>query len=215
TADATVRMRLTNDRYLNLSGNLGKNTTLQGVATSQGSRAEGRWFQGAWALDANLSDAVQLQRFAARPRAGAYNERSDNRQASATLQRPLGRRLTSKLTASVGLTQTRSQALADSSQPSTPRDNYRQPYRIEALYNPSDRFTSGVALEVALVRAINLPSTSTANNTDTRSYRAEWRWNYRLMRGLTATQTNTVQADYQFFPFSPDRNELSLDYATF
>src|SRR5262249_946223 len=140
---------------------------------------------------------------------------SDSRQANATLQRQLGRRLVGKLTTSVGLNQSRSHALSDSAQPSTPRDGYRQSYRIEALYNPSELFTSGVALEAGLAPAINLPSPSTANNTDTRSYRAEWRWNYRLLRGLTASQTNSVQADYQFFPFAPERNDLSLDYSSF
>jgi len=69
-----------------------------------------------------------------------------------------------------------------------------------------------VALEVRLNRSINLPSTSTSNNTDTRSYRAEWNWSYRLMRGLTASQLNSIQSDYEFFPFSPERNDLSLNY---
>jgi hypothetical protein len=69
-------------------------------------------------------------------------------------------------------------------------------------------------MEVSLNRSINLPSTSTSNNTDTRSYRAEWRWSYRLLRGLTAQQSNSVQSDYEFFPFSPERNDLSLDYSS-
>src|SRR5262249_54389347 len=100
----------------------------------------------------------------------------------------------------------------DSAAPPTPRDSYNQSYRIEALYNPSEQFNTTVALEVGLLRAINLPATSTANNTDTRSYRGEWRWNYRLMRGLTANQVNTIVANYQIFPFSPNRSNLGLDY---
>jgi hypothetical protein len=215
TADATVRLRASNDRYLNLAGNLGTNTTTTGVANSQGSRADGRWVQGPWKLEANISDAVQLQKFAARPSGGGYNDHTDNRQASGTLQRPFGRKLIGKLQGSIGLTQTRSEAVVASARPSTPRDSYRQSYRIETLYNPSERFSSGVALEVGLVRAINLPATSTANNTDTRSYRAEWRWTHRLLRGLTASQANTVQSDYQFYPFAPERNKLTLDYSSF
>jgi hypothetical protein len=65
---------------------------------------------------------------------------------------------------------------------------------------------------VGLTRSINLPASSTSNNTDTRSYRGEWRWSYRLMRGLTASQTNTIVSDYQFYPFAPERNSLALDY---
>ena len=33
-----------------------------------------------------------------------------------------------------------------------------------------------------------------------------------MLRGLTASQNNTVQADYEFFPFASERNDLSLDF---
>ena len=33
-----------------------------------------------------------------------------------------------------------------------------------------------------------------------------------MLRGLTASQTNSIQADYEFFPFATDRNDLSLDF---
>src|SRR5438067_2341070 len=33
-----------------------------------------------------------------------------------------------------------------------------------------------------------------------------------MLRGLTASQCNTVQADYEFFPFAVERNDLSLDF---
>jgi len=34
------------------------------------------------------------------------------------------------------------------------------------------------------------------------------------MRGLTASQTNALVADYQFYPFASERNDVSLDYNT-
>lgn len=212
TADATLQLRLDSGRYLHIAGNLGTSTTLQGVRTDQGSKADGRWTRGPWALDADISDAVRVSRLPRRNLSGGYNERQDDRQSNATLQRPFGQKIVTKLTTRIALSQYRTTVVADSAVPPTPRDSYQQSYRIEGLYNASEKVSSGVALEVGLSRSINLPSTSTANNNDTRTYRAEWRWNYRLLKGLTASQINSVQAAYQFFPFASDRNELSLDY---
>ena len=212
TIDATLRLRVNNDRYLNLTANKGRNTTLQGVRDDKGVRAQGRWVQGPWALDSDYSDLIGDSSFPLRGNAYGFSERQDNRAANATLTRPFGNKLTTKLGTSITLSQFRSHATAISASPPTPRDNYRQSYRVEALYNQSDRLNSGVALDVALTRSINLPAVSTSNNTDTRSYRAEWRWSYRMLRGLTASQNNTVQADYEFFPFASERNDLSLDF---
>jgi hypothetical protein len=212
TVDATVRLRLDNDRFLNVSANAGRNRTLQGTRQDKGVRALGRWVYGPWALDADYANAIGESRFPRRNRAFGYAETQDNRQANATLTRPFGERITAKVNTSISLSQFRSSAIADSASPPTPRDNYRQSYRIEAIYARSERFTTGLATEVSLIRSINLPALSTSNNTDTRSYRAEWRWSYRMLRGLTASQTNSIQADYEFFPFATDRNDLSLDF---
>jgi hypothetical protein len=210
--DATLRLRLDNDRYLNMTANTGNNRTLLGTRRDKGVRANARWSVGSWALDADYSDLIGDSRFPRRNRAFGYTEVQDSRQSSATLTRPFGTKLTAKLSANISLSQYRSQAISDSASPPTPRDNYRQSYRLEALYNHSERLNTTVATEVSLTRSINLPALSTSNNTDTRSYRAEWRWSYRMLRGLTASQTNTIQADYEFFPFATDRNDLALDF---
>lgn len=213
-ADATVRVRQSNDRFLNLTGKASRNRTLQGTRTEREGGAQGRWAQGPWALDAQISNKIANLLFPRQVGRYGYDERQDARTARAELTREFGRKLRAKLTTDISLSQFRSQATADSAVPPTPRDSYRQSYRAEASYSQSERFTSGIALDVGLSRAINLPATSTSNNNDTRTYRAEWRWNYRLFRGLTANQSNTVQANYQFYPFAPDRNTLSLDYYT-
>jgi hypothetical protein len=213
TVDATMRLRVDNNRYLNLIGNLGLSSTLQGDLHDKGWKAQARWVRGPWQLDADGGDAVRL---GTRPRqngGGGYDEDTDQRQASAQLERPFGRRFTTRLHGDIGLTQYRATATADSATPPTPRDSYRQSYRFETIYVPTELFNTKVALEVSLIRSINLPSTSTSNNTDTRSYRAEWNWSYRLMRGLTASQANSIQSDYEFFPFAPERNDLSLNYS--
>ena len=62
-------------------------------------------------------------------------------------------------------------------------------------------------------KLINIPSASTGSNNNTRSYRAEWHWTCRLLEGLTATQRNTLSADYLEYPFSAENNRLTLDYA--
>ena len=205
-ADVSTRIRQNNDRFLNITGKVGRNVTLQGTRVDKEARAQGRWVQGQWAVDAQIGNSIGDSRY---PR---YDDRQDNRQASTEITRPFGSKLTAKLTANISLVQSRSHATADSANPPTPRDSYRQSYRGEVRYNQSEKFTSGVALDVGLTRSINLPASSTSNNTDIRSYRAEWRWNYRLLRGLTATQTNSIQADYTFYPFAAERNDLSLDY---
>jgi hypothetical protein len=212
TIDATLRLRLDNDRTLNLSANTGNNRTLLGTRRDKGVRAQGRWAQGLWALDADYSNLIGESRFPRRNRAFGYAETQDARQANATLTRPFGPRITAKLNTGISLSQFRSRAIADSASPPTPRDNYRQSYRLEAIYNHSEKLTTGLAAEVSLTRAINLPALSTSNNSDTRSYRGEWRWSYRMLRGLTASQINTIQADYEFYPFATDRNGLSLDF---
>jgi hypothetical protein len=213
-ADGTLRLRVDNNRYLNVTGNLGVNSDLLGDLHSKGWKAQGRWVSGPWQLDADGGNTVRLSERPRRVDGGGYDENQDDRQASASLERPFGRKLTARVRGEIGLSQFRSTATADSATPPTPRDSYRQSYRIETIYVPAEAFNTAVALEVSLNRSINLPSTSTSNNTDTRSYRAEWRWSYRLLRGLTASQTNVVQSDYQFYPFSPERDDLSLNYSS-
>ncbi len=215
TADGTLRLRLDNDRYLNLSANAGTSRSLQGTRVDRALRAQARWSRGPWGVDADYSDGSRDSDFLRRGTAPAYMDRVDDRTASLQITRPIGRKITSKIRGDISLSQSRPQASeAGAVAPTTPRDSYRQSYRIEGLYNASDRLTSGLAMEVGLSRSINLPAASTANNTDTRSYRGEWRWSYRLLRGLTASQSNTVQADYQFYPFASERNGLSLDFNT-
>jgi hypothetical protein len=62
---------------------------------------------------------------------------------------------------------------------------------------------------------VNIPAASTAANNETRSYRADWRWTFRLLQGLTATQRNQLTADYIYYSFLPaSSNRLSLDSFT-
>jgi hypothetical protein len=210
--DATLRFRVDNNRYLNLTGGATWNNTLQGARDDQTFRGESRWTAGPWALDTSISDQITNSNFFVNGTAGGYLVKDNSRQANGTLSRPFGQKIVGKVTGNITLTQTRSAASISTASPPTPHDNYLQSYRFDTQYNQSEKFNTGVALEVSLARSINLPAVSTSNNTDTRTYRAEWHWSFLLLRGLTANQTNTVQSAYEFYPFAADRNNLSLDY---
>jgi len=94
------------------------------------------------------------------------------------------------------------------------KDQYRQGYRIEGQYKFSDRFDSGLALDVSRNVLVNIPAANTSGNNEVRSYQAEWQWNFRILPGLTANQKNTITADYTHYNFLASNDRLSLDYGT-
>ncbi len=214
SGDATLRMRLDNDRYLTLTGNLGLSDSPTGTRKDGSGKTTLRWLIAGAALDANYSDTRGTSVFTRQRGGGGYLEHDLSRAADGQLVRTLGRRFVTKLIASIGLDQYRYVAQADSATPPSPRDAYRQLYRVELSYNPSEKMTSGVVVQVGLTRDINILSSTTGSNDDVRSYRGEWRWNYRLFHSLTVTQNNQLTADYQQYPFVSARNALSLNHNT-
>jgi len=52
------------------------------------------------------------------------------------------------------------------------------------------------------------------SNYVARTFRVDWNWTFRLLRYLTATQRNSVLANYSDYPFNGLNNRLSLDYTT-
>ncbi|MBI5170892.1 MAG: hypothetical protein HZA61_15490 [Candidatus Eisenbacteria bacterium] len=212
-ADATLRLRRDSDRYLNLSANLGKSKSLSGARTDKGAKATLRWMLFSWAIDGNYNDSRTRADITRQRGGGGYIERSNSRSAQAQATRSFGR-ITTKFTGDISRGQFRYAATADSATPPATRDSYRQSWRVDGIYVPSQRLTTNLAFEVSLTRAINLEQRASASNSDTRTYRGTWVWNYRLLRGLTATQTNSISADYQFYPFNATRNQLSLSYST-
>jgi hypothetical protein len=211
----TVRVRRDNEHTLNVVGNIGDGLLQTGRRRDYGGKASLRWLLRGWAVDGNYSDGRSKADYPrTKSRTYGYIERSTTRSADSQFQRTLGPRIQTKITTSINLTRYRYEATADSASPPSPRDTYRQSYRAEGRYNPTQRFTSGVALEVVLARTINIERLTTASNNDTRSYRGEWTWSYLMFQGLTVAQNNQISADYQFYPFAPDRNTLGLNYNT-
>jgi hypothetical protein len=211
SADATLRMRADADRYLDLNASAGRTVSVSGTNNSAGGHATVRWLLMGWAVDANYTDSRSTAIYKRQRGGGGYDEHGTNRSADTQMLRNFGGRIIGKLLANVALDRYRYVIHSDSAT-QTPRDSYRQSYRTEIVYNPSQRLSSGVALQVSLNRTVNILATTTSSNLDTRSYRTEWRWSYRVSHSLTVTQNNQIQADYQQYPFSPSRNTLALSY---
>lgn len=213
-ADATLRMRQASDRYVNLTSNIGRSSQQTGTRDDLSFKAQARYALRGWQVDADYGDTHAESDFPRQRRSYGYVETQDGNTANGTVTKPFGTKLVSKLTSGISLNRYRYAATADSATPPAPRDAYRQNYRVELLYNRSQKLNTRVALDVSLTRSINLLPQSVTSNNDTRSYRSEWSWSYRILSGLTVTQTNSLTADYRFYPFASTRNDVSLDYNT-
>jgi len=218
-ADVSMRLRQDNDRYLNLtqrystsrqasSGGAGSNNNRRDI----GFTSDGRYRLLGWNLEGRFSSTYSRSEFPPRASSGGYGESLRVRSLDASLQRVLTRTLTAKASGSISLSAYRYFTLGGN--PPVPRDQYRQSYRIEVGYSPGQQLNSSVAIDVSRSLFINIPSTSSASNNEVRTYRGSWSWTYRLLSGLTASQSNQVNADYTFYTFVGDNNRLSLDYTT-
>jgi antitoxin component of MazEF toxin-antitoxin module len=222
--DATLKGRLDNDRYASVSGRLGNVQQVQGTGVSyqlgsestslsQAMSADGRYILGGWSLDGHFTLGNNDSRFPHRDASGGYQESYFSRSVDGTLTRSFGTRLVVKGNGNVSLLSYRYTSIGAYRTLPIDNDQYRQSYRLEGIYTPALVFNTGVALEVIRSLAINLPAASTASNNEDRTYRAEWRWTYRLLPMLTATQRNLLSADYVFYNYSPSNNRLLLDYS--
>ena len=234
--DVALRLRRDSDRYINFDQRWGdsQNSTISGLGTigdvsltSAGDQefgVDGRYTLLGFALDARFSNGRSNTRSPRRTvlyLSGVsdtvdYRERQlqASRSIEATLSRQINSQLTARATGNVSLDRYDYDVTDARATPTYPRDQYTQSYRIEALFTPSDRFNTGTTFEVARTLYLNLTSASSSSNSENRSYRAEWRWNCRLLPGLTATQRNNVVANYDYLTFQTDQNKLSLDYST-
>lgn len=218
--DGTVRLRQDNDRYVDLT----QKTTYSKQATvlghnSRNSRREdgfsasGRYLLWGWGFEPRFGNSFANAEFPTQSDSGGYSEFLHTRSLEGTLTKQVSARISAQFTGSIGLTSYRYSSIGKFASLPVSRDQWRQSWRARASYAPSERFTTSLALEVSKNSLINIPSASTGTNNDTRSYRSEWSWSFRLLPGLTATQLNTISADYLEYPFSPANNRLTLDYS--
>ena len=218
-ADATLRAQFAPEGTLNLSGQFTLSdqvTALSGPSSrrTQGLSLDGRHTLRGWGLEGRFRTDLSSGEVPRASLTGGYGEDITTRALEGTLTRRLFSRLSTRLNANIGLTRYRYFVIGNYGTPPVSRDQVQQAYRIDGSYTFSPDFNTGVALDVSRIQLVNLPSASTAANNTQRSYRAEWRWTYRLLRGLTATQRNTLGANYTAYQFVGQSDRLVLDYGT-
>jgi hypothetical protein len=146
---------------------------------------------------------------------GGYGEAVTAATFDISASRNLGKRLLLKATGNVSLNAFRDFIIIAYKNLPVNHDQYRQEYRLDAQYTMSPRFNSGVALDVTRNVLVNIPAKSTGANNEVRNYRADWRWSYRMMPGLTASQSNSIEAEYKHYNFKPPGNDqASLGYSS-
>jgi len=219
--DMTLRLRRDNDRYFSIAQRLSHTQSASAtVLTSQNSHGDrgftmdGRYGVRAISLSGNFGRTLTTNKYPHRGGAsGGYGEDLDIRSLEGTLDWTLTSRITTKVNGRVSLTRSRYFVLGSYLNPPVPRDQYEQSYRADGSYTYSQQFATSLGLEVTRSLFVNIPAASTAANTETQSYRANWRWTYRLLEGLTATQRNDMVADYVHYPFlASSADRLTLDY---
>jgi len=213
-----IRMRRTADRYLNLTSNFGTTDAGSASYTGQTERfnrvlgTDGRYDLLGWVLEGRFSNGFNRTESPRVTVDGGYIEEVENRNLDGKLNRRLTPKLNLQLNGGISLALYRYTVVDSYPSPPVSRDNYRQSYRVDVLYNYSTRFNTGAGLEVARTQLVNIAATSTSANNITRTYRADWRWTYRLTTGLTATQRNTLSANYLAYTFREGQDRLNLEY---
>jgi hypothetical protein len=219
---ATLRLRKDNDRSISLTRKYSNQRTPSSVVPTfhntgivDGYSVSGRYGYRAWSLDASLSQDKSYSEQPRMSRSGGYREDRLARSAEATLNWDVSRNMTARGIGRVGLTQYREAAIDYHINVPVPRDVYAQSYRVEGNYHPTERFRTGLALEVGRSVTTNLLPSSVATNNESRDYRSEWTWSFRLLPGLTANQRNQMTAAYVYPYRDPINNRLLLEYTTF
>jgi hypothetical protein len=217
--DATLRFRLDNDRSLNVTGSTSTQSTEQGgVTNSQSNRNDrglnvnGRYLLVGWTLEGTFGLSESRSEYPTRTVDGGYGEslRVANIDASAT--RRLGTKLRLRGNGSASLNASRYYQIGNYKSTPANKDSYRQYYKLELQYTASPAVNSSVGLSVTRNVLVNIPVASKSGNNELRSYDVEWRWSYRILPGLTASQTNALGADYTHYYYLPTSDKLSLDY---
>jgi hypothetical protein len=185
----------------------------QSSRSTHGVAGDGRYALRGWTLEGRFATNLSSSELPHVTTGGGYGEDVRNRNLEGTLSGRLSTRLNARVNGRIALTRYRYHVVETYTTPPVDRDQVQQSYRIEGIYRASERLNSSVALDVSRTQLVNIPSASTSANNLVRTYRAEWHWTYRLSRGLTATQVNTISANYTNFTFLPQNDRLAMDYS--
>ena len=217
--DAALRTRLGPDGFVTLTQRLAHNeqiTALNGPSArnTSGTVLDARTTYWGWGIEGRFSLSHANGESPELSATGGYGEKNELRNLEGSLTRRLFGHLDTRINARVGLNSYRYHVIGVYPTPPVTRDQALQSYEIDGTYVFTKDFNSGLTLEVARNQLVNIPSASTSANNTLRSYRAEWRWTYRLMAGLTATQRNTLGANYTSYNFLTGADRVALDYGT-
>ncbi len=223
--DTELRVGTGTDRDLKISGHLGSSdlksqSTVSSQLTSRSATdkkisSHGDYLFGPvrmlgdFMVDRGVNDFPNYD-----GKGGGYRENNENHTLSGQAQWGNPASLSIQLNANIGLNSYRYITFGGYTATPIPRDLYSQSYTISTTYQWAQGKSTTVILLVGRSQVVNLPAGSTASNSETHSYAGTWRWNYLLMPGFTATQTNQLRADYLFYPFAAATNRLSLTYDT-
>jgi hypothetical protein len=217
--DATMRLRLDNDRNLNVTGRTSTQSSEQGGTTNsrssrdeRGLSVDGRYLLAGCNLESRFGLSDARSEFPTRTVDGGYGESLRVATFDASASRKLGRKLRLRATGNVSLNASRYYTIGGYKSTPANKDAYRQYYKIDLQYTPSAGISSSVGLSATRSVLVNIPSASKSSNNELRSYDVEWRWSYRILPGLTASQTNTVGADYTHYYYLSTSDKLVLDY---
>jgi hypothetical protein len=190
-------------------------TALNGPTNRHGTTflADGRyqWFGNVF--ESNFQTSLTESETPQVDSTGGYAENVTDRALSGGITRVFGK-INTRANARIGLTRYRYATIGAYLTPPVARDLVQQTYRLEANYAGGGDFSTGVSLDVTRGEYVNLPSASTSQNNTQRIYQGEWRWTYRLFRGLTATQRNTLGATYTAYNFVPENDRALLEFGT-
>jgi hypothetical protein len=217
--DATLRTKIGGDGYVNVTESLSNAhqvTTINGPSSRRtaGLLADGQANWYGLGFEGRFQSALARGEVSTGSVNGGYAETNNTRSLEGAVNRRLLARLTTRLSARIGLTSYRYSAIGNFGSPPTSRDAGSQSYRIEGNLPLTDAASTGLSLEVGRDQLVNIPSASTSANNTHRSYRSEWRWTYRLLAGLTATQRNTLSANYTSYDFLNGADRADLDFGT-
>ncbi|HET9327206.1 MAG TPA: hypothetical protein VFQ05_10560 [Candidatus Eisenbacteria bacterium] len=217
--DAALRSRLGPDGFVTLTQRIAHNeqiTALNGPSArnTSGTTLDARTTYWGWGVEGRFSLNHANGESPELSATGGYGEKSQLRNLEGSLTRRLFGHLDTRINARIGLNSYRYHVIGVYPTPPVTRDQALQSYQIDGTYVFTKDFNSGLMLEVMRNQLVNIPSASTSANNTLRTYRAEWRWTYRLLAGLTASQRNTLGANYTSYNFLTGADRVALDYGT-
>ena len=220
SVDVSLRLRRDSERFVNLTQRFGRSRQASASNVSQlntrqdrSFNAAGRYAYRAFSLDGTFGVGVVGSEFPRRSATGGYAEDAFMRNIDGTLAWQASRQLVLRINGGVTLSSYRYDVIGSFPTPPVPRDLYQQFYRASAIYNPTSKFGTDLALNVSRTQFINIPAASTAANNEVNGYRGTWNWTYRALTGLTITQRNTLGADYTNAELTSN-DRLALDYGS-